>query len=212
MKRKDPGRACFARFLLVAGLTISLASCSSGPGRLAFIQARFLASRGAHGEAVALLLPFLEEPEYRDWAAYELGSIYLAMGETASAIRQFDAVLARFANEEGEKIGALKELAYRARFNRALALYQERKFPDAVTGFRGALELDATRMEAKRNLELALEQILVESTRPQTRSSVQKGDSASVGERSLVEYLREGERERWQSTIWKGEVSRWPDY
>lgn len=202
----------FAYILLGAVLTISLNSCAPGAGRISFIQARFLASRGAHSEAIALLLPLLDEPVYKGWAAYELGGIYLAMGETASAVRQFDAVLAFVAAQAGEKTGALEELAYRSRFNRALALYRERNYPDAASGFRAALELDASRIEAKRNLELALEQVVVEATRPQTRSSAQHNDTSSAGERSLVEYLRKGERERWQSTRWKGEVSRWPDY
>lgn len=212
MNGRSANTALIGVLLLVSGLTISLNSCALEKGRLNFIQARFLASRGAHSEAIALLLPLLELPEYRAWAAYELGSMYLLMGETASAVRQFDDVLDHTREGETEDNGSLRELRYRARFNRALARYRERKFPDAVQGFRAALELDSTRIEAKRNLELALEQLVVEATRPQTRSSAQRNDTLGTGDRRLVEFLREGERDRWQSTVWKGDTDRWPDY
>ncbi len=199
-------------FLFLLPLLFLSCSKSSHLNSLVFLHARFLQARSQSAEAVALLLPLTEEPVLAPWAHYELGIIYLHWGESAAARRAFIEAANLIEEKDWKRDRALHQLLFSAHYNKALSLYMERAFSEAAIGFRHALEVDETSRAAKRNLELALEEILSAATRAQTRAQVQTGEKKIDGEKVLLDLLRKGEEARWESSRWEGEVGDWPDY
>lgn len=185
------------------------ASCSGVLSRLSILEANFLAQRGEHRQAVALYSRAASDQALEAYASYDLGLVYLSLGEIESALGRF-----RFAAESvsaDEADGAERELAYRARFNAGVARYRAGDLNGAAEEFKRALMRDGSRLAAKRNLELCLRGI--------DRRSVPSSSLSQLGSRppgnepkTLFDYIREKESERWRSREWRADSANTPDY
>lgn len=194
--------------ICASALTL-LFSCSGASSRLSILEANFLSLRGEHREAVALYSRAAADPETEPYAAYGLGLVYLAVGELEPALGRF-----RFAAESvpaEEQGGAERELAYRSRYNAGIAKYRSGDLEGAAEEFKRALLWDGSRVAAKRNLELCLRGLNRRSA--PASSSSQLGTRAPGPEpKTLFDYVREKESERWRSREWRADSANTPDY
>jgi Ca-activated chloride channel family protein len=204
------------RFLLA--LLVCLASCSRIPGQLLVMEGNFFSRRDMTAEAITSYLRACGYEEAFPYAEYGLGSVYAALDEGALALDRFAGAeeglpeLSRIRHNPAEH----RELWYRIRYNRGVVLFGQGDFAGAAAAFREALEIDGSRIDAKRNLELSLLS-LAAGGQDSDRGGTGQGDGAEQdggdAREILFEYLRRKERNQWQSREWtEEESSAEPDY
>ncbi|GMO26728.1 MAG: tetratricopeptide repeat protein [Spirochaetaceae bacterium] len=200
-------RCVFIVFILQA---FALFSCTDITGKLKLVEGNFYFSRGMINEAIGAYLDAVNHPSAAAYANFSLGTTYLALEQT-------DAALERFAVAEKalSSIEEHKKLLYAIRYNRAVAYFENEDFSEAAAAFRGALEVDSTARDAKRNMELSL----LSFYRKQQSSTIEKSGGGGAGsgknERDdiLFDYIRQRESEKWKSWEWSGEKEEsGPDY
>jgi Ca-activated chloride channel family protein len=177
-----------------------LGACSGFPGRLLIMEGNFYQSQGMYTKAIAAYLKALDYPELIPYAEYGLGSSYQALDEGKAALERFKAAEAALGAAPEKTPPQGRELSYRIRYNTGLVLFGEEDFEGAAEAFRGALEIDGNRTEAKRNLELSL----LSRPRDKTPSAArgEGGDSQSQGAKALFDYLSRKEQNQWKSQEW----------
>jgi Ca-activated chloride channel family protein len=204
------------RFLLA--LLACLASCSRIPGQLLVMEGNFFSRRGMTVEAVTSYLRARGYEEALPYAEYGLGSVYAALDEEALALDRFAAAEESIPerSRSPQSLAEHRELWYRVRYNRGVVLFGQGDFAGAAAAFRGALEIDGSRIDAKRNLELSLLSLAAGGRDPD-RSGAGQGDGTErdggEAREILFEYLRRKERNQWRSREWtEEEPSTEPDY
>jgi Ca-activated chloride channel family protein len=186
---------------LLLPLALFCQSCAPASGRLLMVEGNFYYAQGRYDEAISAYLKAREYPEVLPYAEYGLASVYTILEDIPAALARYEAAAQALEAlpQEGRR-----ELSYRIAYNRGLALFSEADYGGAVTAFRKALELEGSRLEAKRNLELAI------------LSLAQKGETKSLGEggplETLFRYLDLEEQNRWKSREWEDTPSPGPDY
>jgi Ca-activated chloride channel family protein len=195
-------------------LSVSLlvfGGCSRLPGQLFVMEGNFYHSQGMYAEAVAAYLRALDHGEAVPYAEYGLGSAYISLDEGDAALERFDAsakALKALPPETG------RELSYRVCYNRGIVLFERRDYEKAAEAFRQALEIDGSRTEAKRNLELSLLSRSREAP-PAGTSPSSAGSEGKPPERAsaLFDYIHRKEQNHWKSREWAAEApSTGPDY
>jgi Ca-activated chloride channel family protein len=213
------------RFLLA--LLVCLTSCSRIPGHLLVMEGNFFSRRAMTAEAVTSYLRARGYEEALPYAEYGLGLVYAALDEEAPALDRFASAeesLPERSRPRQDRQGRQswqghsehRELLYRIRYNRGVVLFGRGDFAGASAAFRGALEIDGSRLDAKRNLELSLLS-LAAGGRDQDRAGAGQGGGTEredgAAREILFEYLRRKERNQWQSREWtEEEPSTEPDY
>jgi Ca-activated chloride channel family protein len=193
-------------FILLSPLALSYQSCSPVSGKLLVVEGNFYHSQGRYDEAIRAYGKALEYPEALPYAEYGLGSVYTSLEELPAALGRFDAALAAW-RDQGTR--GREELGYRIHYNRGVALFWKGDFEGAAGAFRGALEIDSGRIEAKRNLELSLLSLSQENDREPETLGEGTNDRLMV----LFHYLNLKEQQQWKSREWEEEPpSLGPDY
>jgi Ca-activated chloride channel family protein len=201
------------RFLLAASLFVLFTSCSRLPGTLFVMEGNMYNSRGRYTEASAAYLRALEYEDAVPYAEYGLGLLCLALDKGDAALEHFAS-----AGKALEKLTDNRELVYRLRYNRGVALFGKGDYAAAAAAFREALQVDGGRIAAKRNLELSLlsgREDGGEKNGQGTGSGSSKEDAADGGPETaaLFDYMRQREREQWKSREWPDEENfSGPDY
>jgi len=187
-------------------LPIVFSSCSSAGARFAVLEGNFLYGGAQHQDAVAAYSRAADFPATSPYAAYGLGLVYLALGESEAALGRFSAAASTAATKPG-----MRELAYRAYYNAGITRFRAGDYEGAVEEFRRALDQDGSRSAAKRNLELGLR---MASRKTVPASSLAELGKAKAGPepKTLFNFLREKEGERWRNQEWSAEAADTPDY
>ncbi|GHV55395.1 hypothetical protein AGMMS49579_18140 [Spirochaetia bacterium] len=192
--------------------------CSRLPGRLLIMEGNFYHSQGMYTEAVAAYLRALDHEEtvnddpVRPYAEYGLGSAYISLEEGDAALGRFEVsaeALKDLPPETGE------ELSYRIRYNTGIVLFEKGDYEASADAFRQALEIDGSRIEAKRNLELSLLSLSRQASSAGVSTGGQESEGNGMQERSsaLFDYLHRKEQNQWKSREWiEEEPSTDPDY
>jgi Ca-activated chloride channel family protein len=128
--------------------------------------------------------------EKEHWIAYNLGTVYYALGESDAAEREWQ--IASGSRDE--------YLLYRAHYNLGVLYFDRGMYSLAYEHFRNALEIHPSGVQAKKNLELTIEKLDVDTRNPAGEGEAQS-DGESRGEiERILNYLRRMEGEIWQST------------
>jgi Ca-activated chloride channel family protein len=181
-------------------------SCSPVSGKLLVVEGNFYHSQGRHNEAIRAYTKALEYPEALPYGEYGLGTVYTALEELPAALDRFDAALAALRDQN---LQGREELAYRIHYNRGVVLFRNEDFQAAAGAFREALEIDGSRIEAKRNLELALFSL----SRKKNREAQGSGEGNDERLVTLFQYLNLKEQNQWKSREWGAEPPlTGPDY
>jgi len=181
-------------FFSLICVLILFSSCTDG--KIKLLEANYLASRGRHNEAIALFQDALNYEDAAAYAEYGLGLTLYSLDEGDNALRRYSnsqELLKSFPNNEH------RELRYRNHYNSGIIFFEEGDFEAAADAFKEALRTDTKRIEAKRNLELSLISLTIESNR-QTATK-ERQEQREI----LFDYLQQEEQEKWQSREWAPE-------
>jgi Ca-activated chloride channel family protein len=177
-------------------------SCSEG--KLLLLEANYLNVMGRYDEA---LTPYLKALNYEDsapYAEYGLGLTFYQLDEGKAALKRYDdshKLLEKYSSNEH------RELKYRNHYNSGVIFFEEGDYNSAADSFKEALRTDPKRLDAKRNLELSLMSISME-TNTESRTG-NREESREI----LFEYLKQDEQQKWKSREWSPEENfTGPDY
>jgi Ca-activated chloride channel family protein len=182
-------------------------SCSGIRGKLFVMEGNFYNSRGLSNKAIAAYMKASSFHEAKVYAEFGLGSSYYLLGES-------DVALERFKDAESAASGDT-ELLYRIYYNQGIVRFEKGFFTEAAADFRRALDIEPSRIDAKRNLELSLLSQEHQETDRQKSSEKETGKNAENSERmqTLFKFLKEKEIERWKSSEWIEDTpTSGPDY
>jgi Ca-activated chloride channel family protein len=215
-KKPSLSRRRFGSVSLAAVLPalLLLGACSRFSGSLLVMEGNFYQSQGMYNQAISAYLKALDYPEAIPYAEYGLGSSYQALDEGKAALERFAAAEEALDAVPGKAKEGQQELSYRVRYNTGLVLFGEGDFEGAADAFRGALEIDGGRIEAKRNLELSLLSRPPDKTSASARGeSREEGEKQSQGAQALFDYLSRKEQNQWKSQEWIADTPPdGPDY
>jgi Ca-activated chloride channel family protein len=208
--QKGKGRFKTWRSIGAVILILLSCSCSKIQGKLLVMEGNFLNSRGMYTEAIASYLKAQSYPEARPYAEFGLGSVYFSLDEGKVALDRFAA--AEKALQDLPK-NNYPELVYRIHYNTGVVRFKEGDYTGAAQSFRAALEIDGSRIAAKRNLELSLLSLSQEKAAAEISLEERPTSNAQAEYPALFEYLRQKEQNQWKSREWIEDTSpSGPDY
>jgi Ca-activated chloride channel family protein len=177
-------------------------ACEGLEGKLKLVEGNFFFSRGMSNEAISAYLEARTDPSLAPYADFALGTAYLVL-------EQADAALERFLKAE-QALNPLEEnrnLRFRIRYNSGVLRFQRGDFKGAAENFRGALEIDSSAQEAKRNLELSQIMLHIKNQ----SSGIEEMQSNTIAQEQdkrrgeiIFDFVRQKEVQRWKSWEWAG--------
>ena len=178
------------RMSIFLAMVCLLTSCSKLASFLHVAEGARAYAGGDYQQANIAYIEAGRSNDYEEWIAYDLGTVYYALGEVDAAESEWQ--IAENTHDE--------DLSYRAHFNYGVLLYERGSYSRAYEKFRNALEINPTGVEAKINLELTIEKMEVNDG-----NSAPTGTSQAAGESSgeidrIMNYLKKMEGEVWEST------------
>jgi Ca-activated chloride channel homolog len=190
--------------LSAASIIVLLFFTSCSEGKLLLLQANYLNVLGRYDEAVTPYLKALNYEKSAPYAEYGLGLTFYQLDEGKAALNRYKdshKLLEKYPSNEH------RELRFRNHYNSGVIYFEEGDYRSAADSFKDALRTDPRRLDAKRNLELSLMSISME-TNAESRTG-NREESREV----LFEYLKQHEQQKWKSKEWTPEENySGPDY
>lgn len=177
----------FRIVLLLSFGALFLGSCGRADTYLQVLRGNYAYGRGDFQEATVMYVQAAEERMFADIMAYNLGTVYHALGESEAALEQWDAA----------KLTGNEELLPDVLYNEGVLRYAGGDYHEAYRLFRRVLEMDPLRRDARINLEYALKKM---SAREQAPRSVQPASGEETGAGNLERVLQYVERK--EETLW----------
>ncbi|MCL2196145.1 MAG: VWA domain-containing protein [Treponema sp.] len=201
---RQPGKSAMRRVPIASIIAVMTLFSSCSEGKLLLIEANYLNSRGRYDEAMITYLKALGHDDSAPYAEYGLGLTFYLLDEGEAALNRYtdsQKLLEKFSANEH------RELRYRNHYNTGVILFEEGEYRLAADSFKEALKEDPRRLDAKRNLELSLMSVNMETnTKSRSRSQEELKEV-------LFEYLRQEEQQKWKSREWAPEENQTgPDY
>ncbi len=180
--------------LKVVLLSLAVVAALTGCSRLGpHIQVAKGARAYANGDFQRANIAYIEAGrtgENEHWIAYNLGTVYYALGEVEAAESEWQ--IAEGAQD--------KDLSYRALCNYGALLYERGAYTEAYEKFRNALEIKPAGLEAKKNLEITIKRMVVRENESEPVETTQlKGETDDEID-LIMNYLKKIEGEVWEST------------
>jgi tetratricopeptide (TPR) repeat protein len=192
------------RVLLTVGVFFLLCGCEGLRGKLKLFEGNFFYSRGRINEAIGAYLDAAKAGAPEAYTHFAVGSAYLLLEESGAALERF-----KLAEQTLAHLPENRPLLYRIRYNSAVARFERGEFKEAARDFRGALEVDSSAREAKRNLELCLISLYMknQATEIKTDSTLPAATGPKKGRTDILfDYVRQKETDKWKSWEWTGEA------
>ena len=189
--------------ILLVPIALVLASCSGTGASFAILRGNMLFRSGEDALATYRYLRAKQRgADWEDWIDYDLGTLYVSLGEINPGIRVLNRAIEDFNGLPAEPGRQDRELFFRSHFNLGVAHYEIGNYRQAAAAFMQALRLKADSWDAKVNLELALEAMLKSASLPQVQ--VEKlPDSSEEAEdpriKELLDSVNREERPGWFS-------------
>lgn len=185
-------------------LAAVLASCSATGVSVGVLRGNLL-FRG--GEDTLAAYRYLQARpaggEWEDWIDYDLGTLYVSLGEIDPGIRVLNRTLEGFGQLPAEMNRRDRELFFRTFFNLGVARYETGYYREAAAAFVQALRLKADSWDAKINLELSLDAMVraAAGARVQSDESPGSEEEETVDPQSeeLLQSIHREERPAWVS-------------
>jgi tetratricopeptide (TPR) repeat protein len=172
-----------------------LGACRGENSVLLVLQGNTLFNRGEDVLATYSYLRAereLEDPGRLSTLAYDLGGVFLSVGESEAAVEELERSLTL--------PGADARLRFRAAFNLGIAYYDLEDYRMSAEMFARALTVDAASWDAKINLELALKSLRTERA-PVSREQAapQREDLEDLG--AVLENVHAKEVPVWEKGL-----------
>ena len=192
------------RRLSAASIIVLLFFTSCSEGKLLLLQANYLNVLGRYDEALTSYLKALNYEDSAPYAEYGLGVTFYHLDEEKAALNRYNdsrKLLEKYSNNEH------RELRFRNNYNSGVIFFEEGNYHSAADSFKEALRIDPRRLDAKRNLELSLMSISMET------NTESKTGNREESREILFEYLKRDEQQKWKSREWTPEENyTGPDY
>lgn len=172
-------------------LAILCTGCGFKEPLIEVLDGNYRYMRGDYAGATISYIKALEKKSYSEWIYYNLGNVYNALGETDAAVEE----LLRATKTE------YQEVLFRTHFNLGNIYFSLGKYEKAIDQYKQALKANQKEIDAKINLELAVEKMEKEKSIEQHQSLIKKqSDSFENTEiNNILEYIKEREALVWKS-------------
>ena len=128
----------------------------------------------------------------QSYALYDLGTAYIMLGEDNSALEQFKNIAE----------DAPDNVRYSAFYNAGVLAWRNSDFEDAQEYFKKALEIDSSKIDAKINLELSMQQVQAKGQQNQSNQiqASQEESSPQNLENAVFEHIKENDQKQWKNS------------
>jgi tetratricopeptide (TPR) repeat protein len=142
--------------------------------------------------------------KWQDWIDYDLGTLYLSLGEIKPGVRVLNRTLKGFSELPGQPNRRDRELFFRGYFNLGVAHYESGNYQEAATSFIQALRLESDSWDAKINLELSIAALRREAAGVGAQAGSTEGQSEEKQldkeSEEILQSIHREERPAWVST------------
>jgi tetratricopeptide (TPR) repeat protein len=188
-----------------------LGSCAGTETALGVLRGNLLFRSGEDAMATFKYLQAARSAgggNWRDWIDYDLGSLYVSLGEIKPGVRVLSRSLDGYDGLSVPPGRWKRELFYRGRFNLGVAHYESGDYGRAALDFMEALRLKPDSWDAKVNLELSIEALKKAASTAKAQSASAAPHSAGKkADRETEELLQSVHREEqpaWASAPSQG--------
>jgi tetratricopeptide (TPR) repeat protein len=128
----------------------------------------------------------------QSFALYDLGTAYIMLGEDSAALEQFKNI-----SDE-----APANVRYSAFYNAGVLAWRNSDFEEARDFFKKALEIDSSKIDAKINLELSMQQAQAKGHQNQSNQiqASQEESSPQNLEKAVFEHIKENDQKQWKNS------------
>ena len=128
----------------------------------------------------------------QSYALYDLGTAYIMIGEDTAALEQFNSI--------GED--APDAVRYAAYYNAGVLSWRNSDFEEARDYFRKALEIDSSKIDAKINFELSMQQSDAKGKQNQSNQIQASPEESSPQnlEKAVFEHIKENDQKQWKNS------------
>ena len=128
----------------------------------------------------------------QSYALYDLGTAYIMIGEDEAALEQFKAI-----TED-----APDAVRYAAFYNAGVIAWRNSDFEEARDYFRKALEIDSSKIDAKINFELSMQQTNAKGKQNQSNQIQASQEEAPPQnlEKAVFEHIKENDQKQWKNS------------
>lgn len=128
----------------------------------------------------------------QSYALYDLGTAYLMIGEDSAALEQFTTI----------PEDAPDNVRYCSFYNAGVLAWRNSDFEEARDYFRKALEIDSSKIEAKINFELSVQQSEAKGKQNQSNQiqASQEDSSPQNLEKAVFEHIKENDQKQWKNS------------
>jgi tetratricopeptide (TPR) repeat protein len=189
--------------VLLFGVSLYLSSCSGTGASLAVLRGNLLFRGGEDALATYRYLQAKQrKSDFEDWIDYDLGTLYVALGEINPGIRVLNRTLEGFGELSVQPGRWDRELFFRSYFNLGVARFESGNYREAAGSFVQALRLKPDSWDAKINLELSLQAMMkaADSARVQSQRTPEgAAEPEDPQAEKLLESIHREERPAWVS-------------
>ena len=128
----------------------------------------------------------------QSYALYDLGTAYIMLGEEKAALEQFQSI----ADDAPDAV------RYSAFYNAGVMAWRNSDFEEARDYFRKALEIDSSRMDAKINFELSVQQSQTKGKQNQSNQiqASPEEESPQNLEKAVFQHIKENDQKQWKNS------------
>ncbi len=140
----------------------------------------------------------------QSYALYDLGTAYIMLGEDQAALEHFKSIAE----------DAPDAVRYSAFYNAGVLAWRNSDFEEARDYFKKALEIDSSRMEAKINFELSLQQSQAKGKQNQSNQIQASQEEASPQnlEQAVFQHIKENDQKQWKNSETKDTTNLAEDF
>ena len=128
----------------------------------------------------------------QSYALYDLGTAYIMLGEDAAALEQFKSI----ADDAPDAV------RYSAFYNAGVLAWRNSDFEEARDYFRKALEIDSSKIDAKINFELSMQQSEAKGKQNQSNQIQASQEEAAPQnlEKAVFQHIKENDQKQWKNS------------
>lgn len=188
--KHSAGLMCFT-------VIISFTGCSDSTGNV--LKGAFAFAQKQYSQAAAYFNMANEAAQQKEnsqavnYTLYDLGTSYSLLGEDEAAMEKYNQIAA----------DAPDSIRYGAWYNAGIIAHKNEDYEHAIEYFKKALEADSTRVDAKINLELSIQNVEVNVKHNQSNAVPSTEDNTQNNhdmEKAVFERIKENDKKQWKNS------------
>lgn len=174
-----------------------LSGCSNSSGDI--LKGTFAFAKRQYSQAVAYFNSASEKARQKEneqtmqYALYDLGTAYSLLGEDDAAMEKYSQIAQN----------APDSIRYGAYYNAGIIAHKNEDYDHAIEYFKKALEVDSTRLDAKINLELSIQNVEINVQHNQSNAIPSTEDRSLNNqdmEKAVFERIKENDQKQWKNS------------